>query len=569
VDETEAWSQIDAALRQIGFVRDWTVTHSPTYLGCLDPHGLAAEASVVVDDLDFRAPPTIRLKNPSAYGRMIAHVLGPAGDLCYLDGRARVLDRYDPGGTVLSCVEAAAHELKLAASGQSDGYFLDDFTAYWNADFVYADLGPKAKDGEIAWVALNGPSGPMSGVLTAKGALAPALLARHRQVTGKPDAEPERQPCPIVTVNRPLRVDPTQPWPPRDLEAVIAWLEAVAPDAVSALDRRFGELEGPKRLLGLRAENGLYILQVDVPDHMKTQEFLNTRRGRLWRNLLHAGRRARVERISTVRLDAEYLVARNLSAPPAADTPAGLMGRRIALIGCGSIGSFLADQLARSGAGMGGGRLALYDPDKLMPANLCRHLLSMAYLNRNKAEGLGEHLLAALPHLSVSAYPVDALSALDELADFDLVVDATGEEAFSIALNARALRNERFAPLLHVWLLGNGAAAETLLNDGRGRACYKCLKPSLAGAPRHRILRPEVETELRQNYACGDALFVPYPISRGMGAAGLALDLALDWAAGRPSPRHRVRTFEASRTFQTKDGDPDPSNECPACRTIL
>jgi len=558
VADLEAWNAVEHALSQAGFEREWRETVRATFTGVLDAERLAAPALVEIEDLDFCSPPVIRLRDPSAFGRVISHVLGPGGQLCYLDGRARVLDRYDPAGTVLSCVETASKVLRDAVSGATDDYLLDDFAAYWNGNFFYADLPPGAKTGEIVEVALNPPPAAASGILTRAGGLAPAFLARHRAQHG-PDAEPDRLACPIIDVDGALRVDPTQPWPPLTLEAMCDWLAAVAPSVLPKLDRRFDEASGTVRHFGLRAENGLFLLQIAVPEHLRKEEFLKTRRRQLFRNLARAGGKAPVTRISTVRIDAEYLSSRNLPSG------AGLFGRRIAIVGCGSIGSFLADQLVRSGAGMGGGVLTVFDPDRLMPANLGRHLLPLAALNLNKAEAVRDHLLATMPHLEVRARPMDALGALHELCAQDLVIDATGEEAVSIALNHRAVTTAGFPPCLHVWLLGNGAAAEALLRVEPDDACYKCLKPELARAPRHRVLRPEAGVEFRQNYACGDPLFVPYPISRGAGAAGLALDIALDWAAGRPSPRHRTRVFEPHATFQVKDGDPHRSSQCPAC----
>lgn len=562
MDDVEAWAAIERALAQVGFERDWSATVKPTFVGQLDPSHLAAPASIEIDDLGFVAPPLVRLHEPGVYGRVIAHVLGPEGELCYLDRRARVLDRYDPGGTVLSCIEAAEKVLRDAVSGRSDDYLLEDFAAYWNGDFIYVDLDSSAKVGEIAWIALNPSSNQLSGVLTAKGKLAPALLARHRAVLG-PKAEPTRQLCPIIMVDAPLRVDPNLPWPPYDLEGMCAWLDGVAPGAVTALNRRFGEVDGVRRHFGLRATNGLYVLEIRIPDMLQKPEFMQTRRRKLLANLGRAGKGAPVSRISTVRIDAGYLSSRNLV------DGAGFVGRRIALIGCGSIGGFLADQLARSGAGMGGGRLTLYDSDRIMPANLGRHILGFTALNRNKAEAVRAHLLETVPHLEVDARPVDAMTALRDLARHDLIIDATGEEAFSIAFNHEVLRRGAgFPPCLHIGLHGNGAAAEGLLRDGPTAACYKCLKPKLSEAPRHRVLRPGVTPIIQQNYACGDPLFVPYPISRGVAAAGLALDMALDWSAGRPSPRHRTRVFEAKTTFQPHDGDLARSDQCPACRAI-
>jgi hypothetical protein len=560
VDEASAWGDITQALTQAGFVRDWGRTSRPTWAGKLDPHGLAADAEVEVVDLDFLSAPVMRVLQPERWGREIAHVLRSDGQLCYMDLRAQVLDRYIPGRTVMACVRAAEEVLRDAVAGKSDAYFLDDFAAYWGGDAMYVDLPEDAKTGEIAWVALNPPPTPKSGLLTTKGKLDRAFEQRHEIAMGK-DATPEREACPILTVSGPLRVDPQLAWPPRTLGDFLTWLDSVAPGVTAQLDRRFDEGEGAHRMFGLRATNGLFIVAIDIPKGLQRQEFLENRRTRLLRNIkAAAGSNSAITRISTLRIDPAYVYGRNLVKPP------GLAGRRIALIGCGSIGGFLAELMVRSGAGSQGGCLTLFDPDRLQPANLGRHALPIAALNLNKAEAMRQHLQNETAHLDIGAVEIDALTRLNQLRDQDLIIDATGEEAFSIALNHRVVAAQaRFPPCLHVWLEGNGDAGVGLLRDAGSGACYKCLKPDLAAAPRHRVMRPGAEPELRQNYACGDPLFVPYPISRAVEAAALALDMALDWAGGDPSPRHRARSFAPERTFQVKAGDPGPAKTCPAC----
>ena len=521
---------------------------------------MSLDAAIEVEDLNFIAPPRIRLLDLAQLGkRRLPHILGPGGGVCYLDAHAVVLDRYDPGGTVLTCIDQAEQVLRRAIKGQSDEDFVDEFDAYWGGQTVYVDLPAGSSAGEVYWVSLRPPPRPEVGILTFKGKLAASFLDIHKRCSG--GGKPSSQACPIVDVTAPLTVIPSQAWPPKTFQQIARWLEVISPDAMRQVERLFNEGEGLDRMIGLRAPNGLYILRLEIPPRVRKPEFLETRRGRLFRTILQSVPDAPAQRVSTRRVDADHLFGRNLI------DDRGMKGKQIALIGCGAIGGALAGQLARSGAGSDGGQLTLIDPDVFGPSNLGRHVLGLSALGQNKASALAAELLEAVPHLKVKAIPEDALERLNELAKAHLVIDATGEEAFSIALNHHASRR-RFPPRLHVWLVGNGAAAEALLCDERAWACYKCLKPVLSGPPRFRLLKPEAEPLQRRNRGCGDALYTPYPVSRGSSAAGLALDMALDWAAGKPGPRHRVRPFATSGLFAVKDSDPKPSDQCPACQTI-
>ncbi|MCP1560159.1 hypothetical protein E4V01_01525 [Methylorubrum sp. Q1] len=267
-----------------------------------------------------------------------------------------------------------------------------------------------------------------------------------------------------------------------------------------------------------------------------------------------------LERFVGVRSDAGYLFSRNLGSM------INLTDKRILLIGCGTIGGFLAQQLAQCGAGAGQGYLSLVDSDVLSTGNLGRHLLGVPYLGRNKAEACAEFLLEQLPPLAIESYAGNVLTQKLSWDRYDLVIDATGEEALSLALNEHAVQSRPSSPPhLFVWLLGNGAIAQCLMTGEPERACLKCLKPELAGPPRYRALRPGSSLETISNLGCGDAEYIPFPVSRSVAAAALACELTIDWVNGNAGNRFRSLTLDSRRAFQVQNGSPTYLNACPAC----
>ena len=238
----------------------------------------------------------------------------------------------------------------------------------------------------------------------------------------------------------------------------------------------------------------------------------------------------------------------------------------MALIGCGTIGGFLALQLAQSGAGSKAGRLVLFDNQMLTPSNLGRHVLGLPYLGRSKAEGCADLIRAQLPFLDIEARPVDIQKHFKTFNEFDLIVDATGEEALSLALNDFAVGNRPdFPPIVYSWIVGNGGAAQAMLCDGPEHACYKCSKPELAKQPRVRVMRHGSDATLRRMGACGDGLYAPFPVSASVAAAALALDLVLAWNSGKPSSLLRTRMLDPVQSLAAKDTTLAPSAACPAC----
>ena len=70
----------------------------------------------------------------------------------------------------------------------------------------------------------------------------------------------------------------------------------------------------------------------------------------------------------------------------------------------------------------------------------------------------------------VESRPLDARAILQPLSGADLIIDATGEESLSIALNHHAVTHRpNFPPVLHTWIVGNGGATQALLCDGPTR----------------------------------------------------------------------------------------------------
>lgn len=104
-----------------------------------------------------------------------------------------------------------------------------------------------------------------------------------------------------------------------------------------------------------------------------------------------------------------------------------LENSRVVCIGVGSLGGGVALQLARSGVG----HLTLIDHDKLVAANLGRHVLGTDDLGKNKANALRNRILRDMSTAEVSAYPTFAEVVLHKKPEVfeqaDLVVITTAD----------------------------------------------------------------------------------------------------------------------------------------------
>lgn len=106
-----------------------------------------------------------------------------------------------------------------------------------------------------------------------------------------------------------------------------------------------------------------------------------------------------------------------------------ILHRSMLLIGAGSLGSAVAENLVR----MGVTDMGILDPDRLDVGNLTRHALGIDAVGHNKAEALTSALNMVMPDAVAtsfpSSFPPSENSVADRIRSFDVIVDCTGADA--------------------------------------------------------------------------------------------------------------------------------------------
>lgn len=114
------------------------------------------------------------------------------------------------------------------------------------------------------------------------------------------------------------------------------------------------------------------------------------------------------------------------------DSHSDLSGKRVALVGCGSVGSKIASALARAGVD----NFFLVDDDVFLPENIVRHDLDWAYVGQHKANAMSTRLGLMHPNVQCQSSRLRLAGQeasggfgemLTNLADCDLIIDATAE----------------------------------------------------------------------------------------------------------------------------------------------
>ena len=494
---------------------------------------------VQLDPTFFDLPRIRLLKIPPELPNAVPH-LGAEGGLCYLAKGTVVLDIYDPVGQSLACLQRAAAVLGQILKGEMIEDLAEEFFAYWNGWLCFVDM--QGEDlGRQNCIVAQANGNPLWFITDNEDRTTRKLHSLGYQVTDKTvltyRVKTTAQPRPL-----------TSHWPPETVGDVLAWQSTLDPRCRRKIHERIKEGQSKKA-------NGVLII---IESPLITYGFAVLFDHQVSRKTKLADRKdssfgLKVMPVSVIRIDDRYLAQRNI---PKSKT---LAGKRIALVGCGTIGGYLSDMLVKAGAGSCGGKLTLVDFDGLLPQNIGRHRLGFPDLLSNKAEAMAKELKRLSPGVEVHALPVDVRQA--QLGKLDLLIDATGEESLGHWLCGRYRAP---TPMLSVWIEGPGTAVRALLRTNASGACYRCLWQS----HRRGELRSTIDAlpNILAGHGC-EGLYVPFPASVSVQAASLGAEMALDWVKGVHSPALRTRLIDQTHHLATPDCDPLRDHDCPLCNS--
>lgn len=245
-------------------------------------------------------------------------------------------------------------------------------------------------------------------------------------------------------------------------------------------------------------------------------------------------RSGRIEALNVERVDPAWIHGRGVNADLEK-----LHAAKIAVLGCGSIGSQVAVRLAQLGIGS----LVLVDSEALEPANIGRHALGASSIDNAKAKELEKQIRRRFPHmqevLGISKRWQSLESfELEKLKGADLIVSCMGDWPAEGVLNEWHHQLAGEPPVIYGWLDENGTAAHALCARGRG-PCLACVLDA-DGALRV----PETDWDeggrLQTEPACGTT-YQPYGPTDVLQAEALICNLVVDVLTGRSTrPEHRI-----------------------------
>ena len=516
---------------------------------------------IEISDWDFRRYPTIILLNrPEFLPKIMAHV--DAHDaLCYYSPGTVILDRYDPAASVEQCLDQAQAVLEQTATNPhySANDLQNEFESHWAfgqhpTPEVVLVGNVNAKQSTAEYFLFDLKTESYAAILQNQ-----AEAAQLANTLGAPVPPNTRCKCWLLeTENMPAVPHEKMPETVKEVFDWLAdWDRKLYNGVQRVLEKEKVYLTYDLVTFAIKSPIGWigFGFNLDQMTRLGYKE-----KPARYKQYLHGkGGAGKIFRLSFIDISPSFIHNRNLSFRD-------LSGKRIALVGCGAIGGYLAQALVRLGAGTGrNGKLVLFDNDRIGSENLGRHYLGLNALFKPKAQALCDELRRQFPYADIEARIADAMPT-KSLFSNDLIIDATGEESVSEMLNGHHnLDRAKSPPVLYVWIKGNGECVQSLWVDAEKHGCFRCLRS--AHVTNYRDERFKVLDKPPKREFLGCRSFTPYAVSSPMQAAALAIDTISDWLVdGDPSPRFRTRYVENHDAKKVKNQNITPAEGCPACQ---
>ena len=541
-----AFDRIHEALLGRGFRQEDSI-RPIRYSGFLKVGNKTVSVKLELPDYNLQKLPIIQLQDRPKWIPKTCNHIGIDGVVCYAMSGHAFIDRYKAAQQILFCLDCATETLNKIRLGKVLDDVDQEFLNYWDGEPIFVDATVQDSQRSLNIARLTLPSRAIN------------ILIDHQQDAMEKYASysPSKTELHSAMLIPASRTPPAirDNWPPKTLKELLEWIYSTPPELKKLLSSAF------RGLNGLGVQQALFVIQVNpvrfgfsfeipplIAKFRNSDKFVNA--------LEHRSSKVKIDRYIPINIDSESILQRNQK-----DDEKSLFGKRVVLAGCGAIGGHLAQALARIGAGFGKGTLFLVDPDDLKAGNIGRHRIGFEGLFRPKSECVADGLRISMPGIDVHPV-VDSVLSLN-LREYDLVIDASGEEQLSEELNSRFLAG-RSAPIVFSWIVGNGLAVQSFTLCSKKQGCLRCWKsPDTVAAF---VPAKQDEAEIRIGRGCDDP-YVPFNGASPLLATGLALQAIIDWASERANPTLRTIQIDYKSTRNIKPKSPKKTVICPACGT--
>lgn len=220
---------------------------------------------------------------------------------------------------------------------------------------------------------------------------------------------------------------------------------------------------------------------------------------------------AKIEPVYVNRIDYDYLLARE-------EKGKSLKDKKVLLLGAGSIGGFLANNLCQVGVM----QLDILDIDTFHEENVCRHFLgfdsAVNTVLRYKADLIKTRLEKMYPYVDI-----DSLNYIDRsveeyiteykrLENYDVIISALGEPTLNLEINRILYQKKILTPLVCCFNEPYGIGGHVIISNIDKNSCLQCLytKVNASEITSFRGSLVEEGQTFKKNVSGCSGAFVPY-----------------------------------------------------------
>lgn len=527
--------------------------------------GIFKVALVFGDDPYTTLPRAQVLERPERIKHVLLPHINSSGYLCYVEEKEADWNPNNLNALYRAVDEQVQSTLSTAISSLQNGQidqaeFEGEFVSYWKPEhIVYVLTDYKSLHNHNAYLTNNKyANGSNELELTIHGEHDEDIYRKwlsKRELSQKSSQKLNS----FVLKVRPTRLSGLQ-WPPQDAVQLFQWLSQVDHNAKAKLVRYFVENPSKQHLIFLdidKQDTFGVVLDLNLKAVQFNSYANHKKSGKSGRKLnfnrassVLMGKHAflKFRRISFDKADKETILTRNRSKPEIGD----LSLKRIALIGCGTVGGYAAELLIRAGAGMGKKIFDLYDADEFGPENFSRHTLSSRDFGRNKAVAMKERLDNST-HLktNIQGHARKFEFLLNKLTAYDIIIDATGRAPISkrLAYLLRQLGGVKKPVIIHAFNDGNGVASKVFIDSFDG--CYNCLCGDERFYKNGNDKRFEKLNGIpEKKVSCGNT-YTPYDAAVSVVTAALIQEAVLSILEHKRDWNYKEHIFMGSRSKRT------------------
>lgn len=462
------------------------------------------------------------------------------GKICYFDSSSVLFDLEKPELILLDCYDKAIENLNASIeTSYYKGELKKEFNAYWLENAKH----------QIVWTRKIDKSACC---------IAKILLANGKSVISESEFDAK------AFAENVLRIEPGNAWassiiiplrrgaPLPHIKAAYKWSEVrhyITANVTSSVKRQFERYIDAKSY----AWRCYLILIVEDGDASIIFGFwvsMSCKRKVKIANMVFN----QIEPVYVKRCDQEYLLKR-------CGANMEISKKGVLLLGCGSVGGFIANNLCQIGVGY----LDILDKDIFTVENVHRHFLGIDMLNGKKnaykADLVQQKLQEMYPYAEVSSLRlVDRqvetfIQDVQRLQSYDLIISALGEPTINLALSKTLIENKIKTPLMCCFNEPYGIGGHIVVSNLTSSSCLRCMYTDVLSTDIVSFRGSFVEAgqSFKKNLSgCGGS-YVPYSALDSQQTALIATRVAADVLTGKLSS-NKVFSWRGSEGLVTSNG---------------